>query len=238
MAFLVVAPASVNTASASEYKRRVEVVEPGRTLFGKSYNELTGEWSNWIQKEPLETNPASDPDGRFCHLNQRGKIWYLAGTFGGVDDRTCEVPRGKAIFFPIFAVVSFAPDFLKEPPCQVLTKKVDQIRCDVNDDIAIAPNVGLKVRIDGKRVPDLFAYRVQSEPGGFTFKLGPLFEEEDFGSLSPGPRFPAVADGYWILLKPLPVGKHEVRFSADFDTDGNPDLGANYTLIVKRRHRH
>ena len=48
---------------------RVEVVEPGRTLFGKSYQQLTGQWSNWLQKEPPATNPTFDPDGGFCDRN-------------------------------------------------------------------------------------------------------------------------------------------------------------------------
>ena len=154
---------------------KIMVVPPGQTLFGKSYNELAGEWSNWLQKEPPATNPAFDPDGGFCDLNQQGKFWFLAGTFGGIADRTCEVPAGKGIFFPIFAGVSFAPEFLNEFPCEVLVEEIDQIRCDVNDDISIAPFVGLEVTLDGEPVPDLFAYRVHSQPGGFTFQIGPLF---------------------------------------------------------------
>ena len=71
---------------------------------------------------------------------------------------------------------------------------------------------------------------MQSEPGGFTFALGPLFET--LVGLEAGPRFPAVVDGYWILLKPLPAGEHKISFSVDFDTDGKPESGANYTLWV------
>ena len=144
-------------------------------------------------------------------------------------DRFCEIPANRGIFFPIFAVVSFAPEFLTDPTCAVLAEEVDIIRCDVNDDIALAPNVGLEVIVDGEPVTDLFAYRTQSQPGGFTLQSGPLFEEFD---VEPGDRFPAVADGYWILLKPLPPGTHSLSFSADFNTDGAPDLGANYTLAV------
>ncbi len=208
---------------------KFEVVEPGRTVFGKSYNQLAGAWANWLQMQPPETNPAFDPDGRFCDLNQKGKIWYLAGTFAGVADRFCQVPAGRNIFFPIFANISFAPEFLNVPPCDALTEEVDQIRCDVTDDTAIAPTVALEVTVDGKAVADLFGYRVQSQPGGFTFRLGPLFAAFGF---EPGDRFPAVVDGYWILLKPLRPGPHTVTFSADFDTDGIPDLGANYDLLI------
>ena len=155
------------------------------------------------------------------------------------------MPAGKGIFFPIFSFVSFAPEFLNTPPCQVLTEALDQIRCDVTDDVPIAPKVGLKVLLDGEPVADLFAYRVQSEPGGFIFVIAPGSPFTAFG-IAPGPREPAVADGYWILLKPPSSGRHTVSFSADFASidvddppdgipdlpDGIPDLGANYELLI------
>ena len=113
---------------------------------------------------------------------------------------------------------------------------LDRIRCDVNDDVLIAPNIALKVTVDEMDLSDVYAYRVQSSPGGFIFEIGKLLKEFGFEE---GSRFPAVVAGYWILLKPLSPGVHTVSFSADFqDEDGNPvadgvpDLGANYTLIV------
>jgi hypothetical protein len=32
------------------------------------------------------------------------QIWFLAGTFGGPTDRTCTVPRGIALFFPLLNI--------------------------------------------------------------------------------------------------------------------------------------
>lgn len=255
VAALLMVPGALSPAVAhnDDNDGPIEVVEPGRVLFGKSYNELTGKWTNWLSQEPIATNPALDNDGDFCDRNQRGKVWFLAGTFGGaldedpIADRTCKVPAGKAIFFPIFSFVSFAPDFLNTPPCEVLAEAVDQIRCDVTDDVPIAPKVGLKVLLDGEPVADLFAYRVQSKPGGFTFviRAGSPFTAPAF-AIAPGSREPAVADGYWILLKPPSPGRHTVSFSVDFASidvddppdgspdlpDGIPDLGANYELLI------
>ena len=156
-------------------------------------------------------------------------MWYLAGTFAGVADRFCEVPAGKGIFFPLFANISFAPEFLGVPPCDVLTGDVDQIRCDVTDDTQIAPDVSLEVMLDGKPLADPFGYRVQSQPGGFKFRLGPLFAAFSF---DPGERFPAVVDGYWILLKPPSPGFHTVSFNVEFVDPGVADRGANYLLFV------
>jgi hypothetical protein len=141
------------------------------------------------------------------------------------------VPGGKAIFFPLLNGLSFPPEFPDEgDPCLELDEPVEQIRCDVNDDLAFfAPDVLLEVSVNGVRIKDPFAYRAQTGPGGFTFRSG-AFGEEQFG-YPPGDRFPAVADGWWILLKPLPPGVHTINFSAEFPAF-QFELGANYTLTV------
>src|SRR5262245_51850452 len=107
---LVVVGLMVAAAAAAAADDRV--VQPGQTFAGKSYSELASEWTNWLVKEPIATNPAFDPDGSLCNVNQDGKVWFLASTFGGVVDRTCVVPAGRAIFLSLGGVfVSFAPEF-------------------------------------------------------------------------------------------------------------------------------
>ncbi len=212
---------------------RALIVEPGGELFGKSYNELAGEWWNWALKEPAATNVVLDPDGRFCDLNQEGKVWFLAGTFGGEVKRKCVIPPGKAIFFPTLNGLSFAPDFPVEgDDCLGFGSTVDDVRCDINDDLAVAPAVVLSANIDGEPVSDLFAYRAQTEPGGFTLEIPEgsiLTQFED--PFDPGDRFPAVADGYWILLRPLSSGLHKIDFRAEGDFGGSP-IGAKYKLFI------
>lgn len=224
----------VAAASADDSGNRTKIVEPGQQFFGKSYNELVSEWSNWLVVEPIATNPAFDPDGRFCDKNQTGKVWFLASTFGGVANRTCEVPAGQAIFFSLGGVfVSFSPDFpATGDPCLQLAMDLAKVRCDVNDDIPLAPNISFEVRIDGVPVEDLFAFRAQSEPGGFTLRIPDSSLLTDFG-FSSGNRSPAVADGYFLFLKPLEPGEHTLTLRMT-----NPDqseTGVNYTLIVPGR---
>lgn len=43
----------------------------------------------------------SDVTGEFCALNQPEGVWFLAGTFGGHADRSCEVPAGIPVVFPV-----------------------------------------------------------------------------------------------------------------------------------------
>jgi len=206
-------------------------VVPGQEFLGKSYSELASEWSNWLVTEPIATNPIFDPDGRFCDRNQSGKVWFLASTLGGVVDRTCEVPAGKAIFLSLGGVfVSFAPEFPSAgDPCLQLATSLERVRCDVNEDIPVAPSISFEVTLDGEPVKDLFAFRAQSQPGGFNLRVPNPSFLTDLG-LPAGDRSPAVADGYFLFLKPLHPGTHTLNFRMI-----NPDQserGVNYTLII------
>jgi hypothetical protein len=223
---LMATAASAQTLAASS-----KVVEPGEEFSGKSYNELASKWTNWLTAEPIATNPAFDPDGRFCDLNQDGDVWFLASTFEGVANRTCEIPAGKAIFLSLGGVfLSFAPEFpAAGDPCLQMATTVEKVRCDVNNDVPVAPGISFKASLDGASVKDLFAYRAQSKPGGFTLRVPNPSFLTDLG-FAPGDRSPAVADGYFLFLKPLKPGVHNLSFRLI-----NPDLsetGVNYTLII------
>jgi hypothetical protein len=109
---------------------------------------------------------------------------------------------------------------------------VDAVRDKANE--AINPMSELEIRIDGVAIADPFAYRVQSQPGGFALHCGPLLAEPPFGfdclPPPPNPRDPAVADGYWILLAPLPKGAHEIHFRSSDSAGFN--LEVTYHLTV------
>lgn len=217
------------TASAHADNR---IVQPGEKFAGKTYNELASEWTNWLAAEPFATNAALDPDGRFCHLNQQGNVWFLASTFDGVADRTCEIPAGKAIFVSMGGVfVSFAPEFpAADDPCSQLATDVDKVRCDVNNDVPVAPAISLEATLDGQPVGDLFSYRAQSQPGGYTLRVPNPSLLTDLG-LPAGDRSPAVADGYFLYLKPLSPGTHTLSVRKI-----NPDqsvAGVSYTLVIE-----
>jgi hypothetical protein len=217
--------------SAAAHAAGPKIVEPGEKWAGHSYPELASAWTNWLVKEPIATNPAFDVDGSLCGLNQEGDVWFLASTFDGVADRTCEIPAGKGVFLSLGGVfVSFAPEFPSAgDPCLAVGSSVEQVRCDVNDDVPLAPSISFAVTIDGTPIEDLFAYRAQSEPGAFTLVVPDPSFLTDLG-LDAGNRYPTVADGYFLFLKPLKPGTHSLQLRMT-----NPDqsvIGVNYTLIV------
>ncbi|MFE1798610.1 signal protein [Streptomyces sp. NPDC059517] len=51
--------------------------------------------------EPEGTNPVADEDGSDCERNQPEDVWFLAGTFGTRAERTCSIPGGVPVAFPL-----------------------------------------------------------------------------------------------------------------------------------------
>jgi hypothetical protein len=66
---------------------------------------------------PDAANPVLDTTGQYCGQLQVDRVWFLAGTFGpGTAVRSCDIPAGKARFFPLINNAYFA--FLSDPPDQ------------------------------------------------------------------------------------------------------------------------
>jgi hypothetical protein len=40
----------------------------------------------WILSIPRKYNPAADSTGKNCVQNQNGEVWFLAGTFGDLQN--------------------------------------------------------------------------------------------------------------------------------------------------------
>lgn len=226
-------------ASASAEANDIKPVEPFTKVLGKSLGDWAGVWTQWAYSFPSARSPFLDQTGEFCAFRQQGGVWFLAGSF--FNDpvvpyrRVCTIPKGSYIFFPMFNAISFAPEFPEpEDPCSRYSKKVDQVRCDANRDVApkaVDPipaywNAGavvLKLEVDGQSLADPFAYQIQSDPGGFRFFVRKNSIVTEFG-LAAGPRYPAVADGYWIMLPPLPVGDHTIRTFTEVETGNQMDV--------------
>lgn len=169
--------------------------------FGKSWEKWAAIWCNWLLSIPRDRNPAVDETGKNSSQNQRDEnVWFLAGTFGNSTPvrRKCIVPKSKAILFPIADKEdSFAEDL------DITNEQELSRRARTSMDRLI----NVKLIVDGKRLLNLKEYRVHSE--FFDLK----FPEKNVYDVNPGITR-SVCDGYWAFLKPLPIGTHEIYFSA------------------------
>jgi hypothetical protein len=78
-------------------------------VYGKTLGNWGHAWWRWALKFPTATNPIAQDGNVDCSAGQEGKVWFLAGTFGGPAERTCTIKKGKAIFFPLLNGIFWTP---------------------------------------------------------------------------------------------------------------------------------
>jgi len=170
--------------------------------FGKSWEKWTAIWCNWLLSISREKNPALDETGNNSSQNQiDSNVWFLAGSFGNNNPirRKCTLPKLRSILFPIVNKEdSFAEDLdliYEEELAMRARYSMDRLVC-------------MQLTVDGKRIRNLGEYRVLSEFFDLTFPKNNVYDVK-FGTTR------AVCDGYWAFLRPLPIGLHQIYFSAE-----------------------
>jgi hypothetical protein len=179
------------------------VFSPDANPYGKSYSDWAAEWWQWVLAQPGGSNPLNDTTGANCMQGQFGKVWFLAGTLNGnAVSRTCAVPAGKALLFP---VVNAAYISSKSDSPQQLT--LEFLRTQASSGVAGASN--LTTTIDGVSVPDIMQqYREKSTPFSKVLPEGNIFGISQLFSLGLG-----VDEGWYLVVKPLAAGSHTIHFT-------------------------
>ena len=200
--------------------------------------QLTADWWKWVIAIPPEINPLLDETGENCNIDQRGYVWYLAGTTGNLTsaERECTIPEGKQILFPIintFCSELTDADLITNitgipqpiPPAQIeqglkaCTKfLIDQV--DIKE-----------ASIDGKKIMNLQNFRVQSPLFLITYP-----ENNVFGVTNDtGIPQKAIAEGYWVLLDGLKAGEHTIEFTGGVSAL-NFTTHVLYHLTIEPKH--
>ncbi|MDQ6862259.1 MAG: hypothetical protein M3044_00395 [Thermoproteota archaeon] len=190
--------------------------------YGLSYEEWTAKWWTWLMSIPTNVNPAGDSSGANCAQNQAGPVWFLAGSTTGKAERSCAIPSGKAILFPIQDAECSYAEYPK------LKTESDLRNCAVSQQNGVTH---IEATVDGVSLQKLQMQTIQSPLFSFTFPENNLF------GASAGPS-QSVADGNYVFLHPLTPGKHDIGFKAvsvQFTTTGVENVAQNivYHLIVQ-----
>jgi len=207
-----------------------KVVPLHTKIFDLTYDEWAARWWQWLLPIPPNTPaPTLDTTGAECDLGQSGPVWFLAGTSsdtsgGHAFTRSCTIPTGKYIFFPIINIVDDWPC----PPAFNFNPDPGRSLEDflVADADKITKNVSvLEVDVDGSVVNHPFKYRATSPLVGFTADPGWVFNDP---CVTGTPQV-GVADGYWIMLRPLSVGPHTLHFRG---VNGSFETEVTYHLTI------
>ena len=189
-----------------------QVIPLDDSIGSNSQAEWAQAWLQWVAAFPRDDNPITDTSGALCAAKQDGEVWFLASSNGTAPiTRACVVPQGKALFIPL-ASTTEARSGNRVPDCPAM-QRIAAKTIDDNVD-------GLSLVIDGAAVPDLDSHRLPTN-----------------GCFSPGLRQTprnavpsAVADGYYVMIQPLPPGKHTIVAGARFS---GVRLSTTYQLEVR-----
>jgi hypothetical protein len=178
---------------------------------GLSQQELTVRWWQWAASFDYPVSPVSDMTGERCAAGQEGEVWFLAGTYSSsATRRTCRVPAGKYLFFPLINYVVMPSNCSGCLNCEQATA---------------SPGKSPTTSWDSSRSST--ARRCCSR--GASRRLRRL--------LRPRGAFPLTGEDrahgfqrHWLLLPPLAKGRHTLRFGGAL-----PSLRQEliYTLTVE-----
>jgi hypothetical protein len=197
------------------------IVPPEKRYAGLTY----GEWSaKWWQYAVGVTDPNAD-----CTINQSGPVWFLAGapsSNGQPVHLSCNAPAGQAIFVPVInSEWSTNEDMgcgntyqtllaCAAAPMDLVTQRsfsIDGVPVDL-----------------GPNPQNQSTFRVQSPPPPFTINaiVGNSFVPAGTGM--------SVADGFYVLIKPLTPGSHRLLFSGTITfADGTTFvINTDYSITV------
>jgi hypothetical protein len=194
---------------------------------------LSADWWQWALSIPEAVHPLAfvgPQSADYCGVGQHGDVWFLGGVIAttpvdpiqGTVVRTCVVPHGTAIFFPVI-----------NAECSVIegngTTERDLRQCakDLMDHVT-----EVEASVDGVALRNLGRTRVQSDL--FSFTLPPGDQLGLFGT-EPNPSA-SVSDGFWVLLPPLSDGAHTVKFRGvapfpEFDFVFKQDITYDLTVV-------
>src|SRR5215510_4122707 len=137
-----------STIAADTDDDEIPLIAPIRTSpEGQTYGRWAAEWWQWALGIPADVNPLTDITGEHCAQRQVDQVWFLAGS--GTDDpavpppavvRTCEIPKGESLFFPLINI--FYGAFLNDPP-ETRTEEF------VREAGSCTESAQIKVQIDG-----------------------------------------------------------------------------------------
>lgn len=195
---------------------------------GRSYSQWSAAWLQWVFQMPATGHPLL-PGGVQCNERQSGKVWFLGGTLFSADpvSRACVVPSGTSLFFPLIQQGYGA--FLNDPPEQRTEEFLRQAVECTDPVIAVA--------IDGVVLKNPAQYLVRSALVDIQLPADNLFglDETTVPQLK---LSPSVDFGYYLFLAPLPVGVHDISWSAKMNcpiSGGEVSQTVNYHVSVTPR---
>jgi len=206
LALSLLATTAIGAFAASAPSAEV-LVPLGTPVADRTQEMWSARWWMWAASFD-GASPIQDTTGDLCGMRQMGEVFFLAGTYESRPvHRTCKVPAGKHLFFPLVNYVVTPNGGISR--CEEITA---QARAMTDEPARMF------LELDGKPLPDMKRQRIATS------------ECFNVAAFSGGPKMMSASNGYWAMLKPLPAGKHTLHLGGAL-----PSLrqDVTYTLLVE-----
>jgi hypothetical protein len=194
--------------------------------FGFAMDTWVEQWWRWDFSIPASTNPSVNATTD-CDQHQAGPVFFVPTVApGAATERTCTIPRHRAIGLSLSTVVNEFPcpdPTFKPGPGQTLFEFLLEGARPPQDAIT-----EIDVSLDGQPLNDLLSYRVSSNH--LTHITGDLSLQPLDSCITGSPQ-PAAMDAYFLMFKQLPPGHHTVTTRLVLDT-GKIRGPLTYHLVV------
>jgi hypothetical protein len=180
--------------------------------YGTTYEDWVTRWWQWNVQIPKQEHPvASNPTK--CPVGESGSVSFLTHSIQGESTYSCTVPAGHAIMTSISTGECTADEAKTSVPA-------DMIKCATEGD----KYLHFDATVDGVPLNGLDQNYAITKVFDFTVP------NNNFMDLKAG-QWKAVAGGYFIFLKPLPAGNHNISISARVTNPIDPSFNYNYHTL-------
>ena len=210
--------------------------------------QLDAAWWSWAVSTPKSKSPLNGGDPNYSTDQCNGqpvtktasKEWFLAGSAaalsedggtiisGSGEERTCDVPAGTHLVFPILNNFCGTPVDV-DPADPDAPEKLSECAKKITDDML--EDGSYYVKVDGQDVAANRIVRAQPSPYTINFYDDPNSDDDnlfaEFGYLG---EQTAASAGLYVRLPPLSKGEHTIEWGGIFDYEGGPiyDGGPEY----------
>ena len=203
---------ALSSASTLAKNGNPNVVPPDAHYRGMTYGEWQAALNQWINSLPATGHPILEGNENNIAVGQPKHVWFLANA-APVVDRHFTIPSGTALYATILTV-EWDNFVCVDPNTNYSVDELREIAKNIVDTLT-----DIEVEIDGVPINDVAAYRSTTPVFYSTFPDDNIPKYFGCTDVPAGTYGPMVADGYALLLTPLPVGEHIIRITAFLGID-------------------
>jgi hypothetical protein len=216
----VILVASLPTFSAYGASSSPSIFSKGDKPYGISYEDWMTKWWQWNIQIPKQQHPGVVQSNLIkCPVGESGSVSFLTHSLQGESKYSCTVQAGHAIMIPISTGECTSDEAKSSVPA-------DMLKCASEGDRYLH----LDATVDGVRLNVLASPVAAANGLDQNYTISKVFDmpvpKDNLLDLKPG-IWKTVTGGYFVFLKPLPAGDHNVSISARVT---NPiDASFNYS---------